>query len=156
MERTQASALAAAWHADDRERDGRPVLLHLRRVARHTPQEMQTVAWLHESLDAGMSEQELLMLGLTTDELRALRLLTLPAIATSDASYLAQIDFIARAGGLAGVLARAVKVADLRDRSRHPRVRPDGWTPPYRQALARLVSAGLVGTEWTAPERMVA
>ncbi len=31
-----------------------------------------------------------------------------------------------------------VKVADLEDRCRHPRVRPDGWSPPYERALARL------------------
>jgi hypothetical protein len=32
-----------------------------------------------------------------------------------------------------------VKTADLQDRCLHPRVRADGWSPPYATALALLM-----------------
>jgi hypothetical protein len=31
-----------------------------------------------------------------------------------------------------------VKIADLQDRCLHPRVRADGWSPPYARGLALL------------------
>jgi len=34
-----------------------------------------------------------------------------------------------------------VKTADLEDRSLHPHVRRDGWSPPYAQALKLLSAA---------------
>ena len=48
---------------------------------------------------------------------------------------------IARSAGQSGSLARIVRVADLRDRCAHPRVRASGWSPPYSQALQRLTVA---------------
>jgi hypothetical protein len=38
-----------------------------------------------------------------------------------------------------GRLARLVKIADLQDRCLHPRVHPDGWSPPYARGLALLM-----------------
>ena len=38
-----------------------------------------------------------------------------------------------------------VKIADLEDRCRHPRVRPDGWSPPYSRALRMLSAATAAG-----------
>jgi hypothetical protein len=32
-----------------------------------------------------------------------------------------------------------VKIADLQDRCLHPRVRADGWSPPYATARALLM-----------------
>ena len=66
-----------------------------------------------------------------------MRLLTRDA-SDSHVVYLSHIELIARADGIAGRLARAVKLADLQDRRRHPRVRPDGWSPPYTTALKML------------------
>jgi hypothetical protein len=57
----------------------------------------------------------------------------------SDGVYLAHLRLIARAAGRSGRLARLVKVADLQDRCLHPRVRADGWSPPYATALALLM-----------------
>jgi hypothetical protein len=53
--------------------------------------------------------------------------------------YLAHLHVIARAAGRAGRLARVVKIADLQDRCRHPRVRADGCSPPYARGLALLM-----------------
>src|SRR5204862_69534 len=82
---------------------------------------------LHEVLQTSeVSEQTLLLEGLTTGELRAIRLLSMGVPAVSDAAYLARLAFIGRAAGRSGHLARLVKIADLRDRQRHPRRRGAG------------------------------
>ena len=140
MDTDRARAIAARLHAGENEEDGTPVLRHVGRVASRTPAAARTVAWLHEALESAIvSEQELLAQGLTADQLRALRLLDRRAEdSRSDDTYLAHVDVIARAAGRPGVLARMVKRADLEDRLDHPRVRPDGWTPPYEQGLERL------------------
>jgi hypothetical protein len=116
-----------------------PILLHVRRVASRTPAEARAVAWLHEALESTeVTEQELLMYGLGTDELRALRLLRRATDSRSDDVYLAHIELIARAAGRSGRLARMVKIADLEDRLLHPRVRNEGWSPPHELGLRRL------------------
>jgi hypothetical protein len=140
METERARAVAERLHTSDREEDGAPVLWHVRRVARGTPMEARSIAWLHEVLErTAVSEQELLEDGLTIDELRALRLLHRTADTRSEHVYLAHLDLIACAAGRSGDLARMVKIADLEDRCRHPHVRPDGWSPPYARALDRLL-----------------
>ena len=85
-----------------------------------------------------MTERELLLAGLTSDELRALRLLNRTTDSRSERRYLAHLELIACAAGGSGRLARIVKTADLRDRCLHPHVRPDGWSPPYARALQLL------------------
>lgn len=140
MEPRRAREIAERLHAADVDESGAPVLWHLRRVARSTPAEARAVAWLHEAFEStAVSEQELLEGGLTNDELRALRLLHRTTDQCSAATYLAHVDRIMRAAGRSGVLARMVKVADLEDRCLHPRVRPDGWSPPYRLGLGLLL-----------------
>jgi hypothetical protein len=76
--------------------------------------------------------------GLDSEELRALRLLHRTHDSRSDRVYLAHLGLIARAAGRAGGLARLVKIADLQDRWLHPRVRADGWSPPYARGLGLL------------------
>lgn len=140
MEPRRAREIAERLHAADVDESGAPVLWHLRRVARSTPPEARAVAWLHEAFESTpVSEQELLEAGLTNDELRALRLLHRATDPCSTRTYLAHVDRIMRAAGRSGVLARMVKVADLEDRCLHPRVRPDGWSPPYRLGLGLLL-----------------
>ena len=139
METESARMIAERLHARDRQEDGSPLIWHIRRVASHTPAEARTVAWLHEAFEStAVSEQELLAHGLTTDELRALRLLHRAVDSHSDRVYLAHIELIARAAGESGALARTVKIADLEDRRLHRRLRPDGWSPPYERGLQRL------------------
>jgi len=142
MDQARARAIAQRLHAADREEDGAPFLRHVARVAGGTPTEARTVAWLHEALEINSrTEQELLTHGLSHDELRALRLLHRTSDSRSDYVYLAHVELIARAAGRSGRLARMVKIADLEDRRLHPRVRPDGWSPPYELGLQRLHQA---------------
>jgi hypothetical protein len=136
MDTELAREFAERLHAGDEEENGTPLILHVRRVARMVPAEARTVAWLHEVLETtGVTERQLLMAGLTSEELRALRLLNRTSDSHSDRVYLAHLELIAHAAGRSGRLARIVKIADLEDRCRHPRVRPDGWSPPYARAL---------------------
>jgi hypothetical protein len=139
MESSHARAIAERLLAGIREPGGTLLLAHVRRVAAASPPEARSVAWLHEVLETGTaSEQELLTDGLSSDELRALRLLTRPGRSHSDIAYLAHMELIARAAGHSGALARSVKLADLEDRQRHPLVRSDGWAPPYALGHRRL------------------
>jgi hypothetical protein len=139
MDPERAMTIARRLHAGHREEGGPPVLRHIGRVARASPPEARTVAWLHEALESGVvTERQLLAEGLRDDELRALRLLARMTDSRSEHVYLAHVELIARAAGQSGKLARQVKIADLEDRCRHPRVRPDGWSPPYARAIERL------------------
>ena len=140
MEIVRARLIADRLHAGDREEDGTPLLAHIGRVVGLVPEEARAVACLHEALGwTGVTEQELLMEGLDVEELRALRLLDCTRGSRSDHVYLSHLHLIACAAGPGGRLARVVKVADLQDRCRHPRVRADGWSPSYRLGLALLM-----------------
>ena len=140
MEIVRARLVAERLHADDYEDDGTPLLHHIRRVVRLVPAEARAVACLHEALEwTDVSEQELLMEGLDSEELRALRLLYCTHGSRSDHVYLSNLRLIASAAGRGGRLARVVKLADLQDRCRHPRVSADGWSPSYRLGLALLM-----------------
>jgi hypothetical protein len=143
MKLARAREIAERLHLCDREPDGTSLLAHIRRVVAATPADAEPVAWLHEALETGrISEQELLIHGLGLDELRALRLLSRPGGSRSDSVYLSHLELIVRAAGRSGELARSVKIADLTDRGLHPRVRPDGWSPPYARGLRLLLDAG--------------
>ena len=132
MEVEHARAIAEAVHT------ARTLLNHVERVAAGVPEWARAIAWLHEVLEqTDTAEETLLREGLSSEELRALRLLCREE-SSSDLAYLGHIDLIARAGGTAGQLARAVKRADLEDRQRHPLVRANGWSPPYGNALDAL------------------
>jgi hypothetical protein len=154
MNQALARALAQTLHAGQRAQDGAPILSHVRRVAQMVPAEARAVAWLHEALEStAVTEEALLMQGLATDELRALRLLCRATDARSDGVYLAHLELIARAAGHSGRLARMVKIADLADRCLHPRVRPDGWSPPYADGLDLLLGTSVdrVSDAWAMP-----
>jgi hypothetical protein len=142
MESARARTIAERLLAGIREPSGTLLLAHVRRVAAAAPPEARAVAWLHELLETGtVTEQELLADGLSSEELRALRLLTRPGRSHSDSAYLAHLELIARAAGHSGELARLVKLADLADRQLHPIVRADGWAPPYALGHRRLLQA---------------
>ena len=139
MDPDRARAIAERWHGADREDDGTPLLLHIRRVAWSAPPDARALAWLHELLEwTCIDERELLAEGLTSDELRALRLLKRRTDSRATSAYLGHLRLIAVAAGESGRLARAIKRADLEDRRRHPHVRVDGWSPPYARALLML------------------
>jgi hypothetical protein len=85
--------------------------------------------------------RELLSVGLTSDELRPLRLLNRTTDPRSDLRYLAHLEPIAYANGGSGRLARVVRTADSKYRCLHAHVRCDGWSPPYARALKLLLEA---------------
>jgi hypothetical protein len=132
----KARRLARWFHRGEVEPTGTPLIAHVRRVALATPEFARPVAWLHEVLEwTSVAEQELLAVGVSDDELRALRLLNRAAARGAHAGYLAHIEMIARADGYAGRLARSVKLADLQDRLRHDHRQADGSRLPYELAL---------------------
>lgn len=149
-----ARRIAERAHRGSLEPTGEPVIAHVRRVAKASPDFARPVAWLHEVFEhTSIREEELLASGLTDEELRALRLLTRSTESRSEAGYLAHIDLIVRASGSAGELARIVKRADLDDRLQHPHQRADGWHPPYQLALDLLLATGVSEPVATPPAR---
>lgn len=136
MDADRAQALAECLHHGQREAGGAPLIDHIGRVAAAVPGDARVVAWLHEVLEhTSISEEALLAEGLTTDELRALRLLTRDKSSRSNTRYLAHVDQIARARGPGAGAAQGVKRADMADRALNPPIRTDGWSPPYELGL---------------------
>jgi hypothetical protein len=140
-----ARTLAQRLHDGQLDRDGAPLIDHVGRVAAAVPRRARAVAWLHETLEhTSISEQALLMDGLSDEQLGAIRLLTQVIDVSSDTVYLEHIDRIARARGPGSDIARTVKRADLADRALHPSTRADGWSPPYTLGLH------ILGRTWPA------
>ena len=138
----RARLLARHAHRGQTQASGEPLVDHIARVVAATPEFARPVAWLHEVLEwTSVSEEELLTEGATDDELRAVRLLTRTVGRGSGSGYLAHVAMIARAGGMAGRLARTVKTADLEDRLCHSAPGTPGARPPYEQALKMVVAA---------------
>jgi len=131
--------LAERLNAEGYEEDGTALPERIRRVAGRVEADVQIVAWPHEVLKwTAVAEHGLLREGLDGEELRALRLLYRAHDARSDGVDLAHLRLIARAAGLSGRPTREVKIADPQDGCQHPRVRADGWSPPYARGLALL------------------
>lgn len=143
LDAERAEMLADTLHLGQRETGGAPLIDHVRRVASAVPRHARVVAWLHELFEhTPTSEQALLEAGISAGELRALRLLT-RGETRSNERYLGHVRMIARASGPGADIARIVKRADLADRALHPRIRADGWTPPYDLARGILERQGL-------------
>jgi hypothetical protein len=139
MNPERAQALAEMVHHGQCDPGGAPLLDHVRRVVMTVPGTARPAAWLHEVLTySSISEETLLTEGLSLDGLRALRLLARAADARSNEVFLAHVTLIAGARGPGAGLAQTITRADLLDRARHPAVRSDGWTPPYRVGLGLL------------------
>ena len=139
MDEDRARALAEGLPRGQRDAGGAPLIDHVRRVAAAVSRDVRVVAWLHEVLEhTSISEAGLLAEGLSTDELRAVKLLTREEQSASNTNYLAHVQLIADAKGKGARIARSVKRADLADRARHRCTRADGWSPPYELGLAIL------------------
>ena len=121
--------------------DAESEIAHAQRVAATVLPEARSVAWLHDVAErTSLTAADLRAAGLGATEIEALALLTRDGVEESDEEYMAHVGGIAEASGPAGRLARHVKVADLADRIEHPLPRPNGWTPPYAEALDVLES----------------
>ena len=85
---------------------------HIERVAAAVPEEARAVAFLHDVLEKSDTRiEELDVSGLTPIEREALQLLT----RGDDESFDLHALRVAHAGGSAGRIARAIKLADLED-----------------------------------------
>ena len=132
-----ARRLAERAHTSVLEPNGRPIIEHVRRVAEAVPAFARRVAWLHDALEwTQLDDLDLRSAGLDAEEITAVRLLTREEGGSDDRAFLAHVRAIAEARGRAGRIARAVKRADMTDRSRHPRDPGARWIPPYERALA--------------------
>jgi len=109
----QALMVAIRVHADQRDKQGEPYLLHVLRVVEAVTYDTRVVAALHDVLEDGTpSVEHLRPVGLSEDEWIALEALTRKPDRWSYREY---IDQIAGHAGSGGDIAREVKLADLRD-----------------------------------------
>ncbi len=134
-----AREIAVRAHADQRDRDGSFHIAHVARVAEGVPDsdEYQRVAWLHDVLeDSDIAAQELRD-QLSAAEIDALGLLT----HDGKESYAEYVQRIIEAEGEAGMLARAVKQADMLDNLRRCAVAHDPAVAQYGEALGALWTA---------------
>lgn len=114
-----------------------PMFEHMKRVAENCPPRTKVLGWLHDVVEDGLFplgelEREI---SLSADESEALELLT----RNPSTDYASYINRLATSRRPAGVLAREVKIADLRanlDRPPHPE-RSD-LRARYAAALRRL------------------
>jgi hypothetical protein len=112
-----ALMVAIRTHANQLDKQGEPYLLHVLRVVEAVSDEARVVAALHDVLEDGPylgdEEQAKLVDECELDEtdFHALIWLTRPA----ELTYAEYIERIRRATGPSGVIAREVKLADLRD-----------------------------------------
>ena len=112
MDETIARYIAHRSHAGQLTRSGVPMSEHVERVAAAVPDAARAVALLHDVLEkTGTGREELRRRGLTPSELAALDLLT----RRDGESFAHHAVRIANADGAAGVMARAVKLADIDD-----------------------------------------
>ena len=116
-------ALASRAHEGQLDPDRSPHILHCERVAEAVEShEEKMAALLHDVLeDSNLSAEDLRREGVPEIVVEAVSILT----KSEDDAYTAYIERVASAPGVAGDLARRIKVADLRDN------------------LARSVAAGL-------------
>ena len=141
---SKALMVAIQVHADQRDKQGKPYLLHVLRVVEAVAGDAKVVAALHDVREDGgdTGYRAMLALDLSSEEAVALALLTRDK-ACSYESYIAAIN--ARPSD---DIAREVKLADLRDNlGRIPMdgAQPWGWPTTlkdrYEKAIATLVEA---------------
>ncbi len=134
-----AREIAVRAHGDQRDRDGSFHIAHVARVAEGVPDtdEYQRVAWLHDVLEDSDITADELRDQLSAAEINALCLLT----HDGSESYTEYVRRIIEAEGEAGMLARAVKQADMLDNLRRCAVGHDPAVAQYGEALGALWTA---------------
>ena len=138
MEPSVARAIAHEAHAQQRNRRGHLVTEHVERVAATVPMEARALAFVHDIAErTDVSYERLRAEGLTDIEAEALALLT----KMDGESYELYALRIAHAPGVAGRLARAVKLADLDDHLDRDAAARDLAAPPYAWARRHIAIA---------------
>jgi len=141
----QAKAHAMRVHEGQHDRDGRPHIEHVQRVADAVARadgddpEAVMVAYLHDVIEdkAEESEQTLRAAGFPEPVTAAVTLLSRP---NQGETYIGYVKVIAQAPGRPGQLARAVKLADLDDNIRRCQESGEASTERrYRQARRLIV-----------------
>lgn len=136
-----ALSFARHAHAGQLSRSGEPLIDHVERVGAALPAGARAIGYLHDVLEwSDACVGDLRRQGLTDAELSVIKLLT----RDPSESYETHVKRIARARGVGGRLARAVKLADLED---HLARRVGPGAPNY--AWAR----DLIGTAQRRPGR---
>lgn len=114
---SNAKALVAVLYYGRIDWSSLPEFDHLERVAQNVSHRSQTVAWLHDAVEDGLTTLGALKsAGLEDAEYSALFLLT----RMPEETYLDYIRCIANAEGEAGEIAREVKLADNADNCERP------------------------------------
>ena len=133
-----ARAIAHAAHGQERNRHDHLVTEHLERVAATVHMEARALAFVHDIVErTDVSYEWLRAEGLTAVEAEALELLT----KSDGESYELYALRIAHAPGVAGRLARAVKLADLDDHLRCEAAARRPAAPPYAWARRHIAIA---------------
>jgi hypothetical protein len=140
MDVETAQRIARFGHGTQLDRFGELQVDHVERVAASLTGDARTIAYLHDLLEhTPVSVADLEAEGVTPLELEAVLLLTRQPAESFEMHALR----IAHAGGPAGSLARAVKLADIDDHmaseTRRPSTRPYKWARFHiRSCQARL------------------
>lgn len=114
-----ALQIAIKVHAGQVDKQGEPYLLHVLRVAEAVEWGDERVASvLHDVIKHSNLTVEEVVAAVEQEGFRRRLTGALGALNRSDESYVAYIDRIASTEGAAGHIARAVKLADLRDNLR--------------------------------------
>lgn len=145
MEPETARSIAYYSHHGRRDWLGELLIEHVSRVVAAVPPPARATAWLHDVLEHSDTRPgALLKEGMTELEAEALDLLT----RRPDEPFELHMLRIAHAGGPAGEVARAIKIADLDDHIAQSAGDPRRWEmPPY--AWARRHLAASMERAWT-------
>lgn len=132
----EARDIAVRVHGDQKDRDDSLHIAHVARVVEGVPDadEYQRVAWLHDVVEDSDIAPEDLRDKLPAAEIQALRLLT----HDKTEPYMEYVRRIIEAEGQPGMLARAVKQADMLDNLRRCAAGRDPAVAQYGQALGAL------------------
>lgn len=107
----RAQSLAEELYLDRRDKRGFPELDHIAAVAAGVSDRAKAVAWMHDAVEDHLISYLQMYQEMSADQYEALLLLTRERGRKLD--YTPYIAQIAVAGGLAGEIAREVKLADI-------------------------------------------
>ena len=130
MTEERARELAEDAYEDRRDKLGYQEIEHVTAVAEAVPSgdTCRAVAWLHDAVEDGLLSFRQMYEEMSSDQFQALLLVTRePGLGLT---YMNYIRTIADAPGLAGEVARVVKIADLEHNMRRP-------CPPEMEGMRR-------------------
>jgi len=115
-----------------------PVREHLEAVARAVSRDAWPIAFFHDVLEDGVLSRAVLDVLLDPHELAAVEILT----RRDHVTYAEYIDTVCAASGIAGEMAREVKIADVRHNLSRLTPERESLRPRYENALQKLTARG--------------